>query len=146
MYCIRSLVAQEAAAAAGGPRVQFLVLDLSPVQHVDASAVRPTPKQAQTYPLTSANLCTSPVCPLSTAPTHTHTRWVLSVYVELTERVSALLLPPGQVRVLFDLAAELHSRGIQFVAANPSDRVAAMFERSGLLDALGDPPTHRSSS
>jgi anti-anti-sigma factor len=32
--------AQEAAAAEGRPRVQFIVLDLSPVQHIDASAVR----------------------------------------------------------------------------------------------------------
>ena len=45
--------------------------------------------------------------------------------------------------MLFDLTTELSSRGIQLVAANPSDRVAAIFERSGLLDALGAPPPPR---
>lgn len=35
-----TLRAQEAAVAEGRPRVQFIVLDLSPVQHIDASAVR----------------------------------------------------------------------------------------------------------
>ena len=40
------------------------------------------------------------------------------------------------------LAAELGARGLALVVANPSDRVAAMFERSGLLAALGAlPPT-----
>ncbi len=43
--------------------------------------------------------------------------------------------------MLFDLAAELGSRRIQLVGANPSDRVTAIFERSGLLAALG---AHRS--
>ena len=39
--------------------------------------------------------------------------------------------------MLEDLAADLASRQLRLAVSNPSERVLAMFERSGLLDTIG---------
>lgn len=42
-----------------------------------------------------------------------------------------------QVRMLSGLADGLRRRRLRFVISNPSKRVFAMLERSGLLDTIG---------
>ena len=42
-----------------------------------------------------------------------------------------------QVRMLSELADGLRRRRLRFVISNPSERVFAMLERSGLLDTIG---------
>ena len=42
-----------------------------------------------------------------------------------------------QVRMLSELADGLLRRRLRFVISNPSERVFAMLERSGLLDTIG---------
>jgi hypothetical protein len=49
--------------------------------------------------------------------------------------VSAVLR--SQVRMLSELADGLRRRRLRFVISNPSERVFAMLERSGLLDTIG---------
>ena len=42
-----------------------------------------------------------------------------------------------QVRMLSELADGLRRQRLRFVISNPSERVFAMLERSGLLDTIG---------
>ena len=85
---LTSTPAQAAAAAKGRPRVAFVVLDLTPVPHLDATAVR----------------------------------------------------------MLLTLVSDYRAQRLQLALSNPSERVFAMMERSGLLEVVGAPRSPTSVS
>lgn len=140
---------QEAAAAGGRTPLRCVILDLSPVPHVDATAVRPHQTGRPDNSMPRMVMAIAQEGDTSNSAYDDRTRAAgrrLGCQRKLPQRAMQrscwwaplfCLTLRAQVRMLSELADGLRRRRLRFVISNPSERVFAMLDRSGLLDTIG---------